>query len=156
MARSKTIIYVKDDETAFLNVDVDVFSRSPLDPLAAALAKKMSLHYVGRVGRGLFQLHFAPYHPRTASSAIRSIVQLIESLPTSPRRLWTTAEKRVFDAGFQGGIRPRCSEFDLDQQVVAAVVRVGGAIRITIYPAPALEAVAKNNDAEVHVKRSRR
>jgi hypothetical protein len=35
--KSKTIIYVRDDETAFLNVDVDVFSKVALEPLAAAL-----------------------------------------------------------------------------------------------------------------------
>ena len=144
VAKSKTIVYVKDDETAFLNVDVDVFSRSPLEPLAAALGKKVSLRYIGRVGRGLFQLHFALYSPKSANSAAKRIVKLIESLPSSPRRLWNTAERRVFDAGFQGGRRPHCREFELDQQVVAAVARIGGSIRITIYPAPAIEASARN------------
>jgi hypothetical protein len=57
--RSKTIIYLRDDETGFLNVDVGVFAKVPLEPLAVALDDRVSLHYVGRVRRGLFQLHFA-------------------------------------------------------------------------------------------------
>jgi hypothetical protein len=144
VAKSKTIIYVTDDETTFLNVDVDVFSKSPLDALAAALAKKVSLHYIGLVGHEVFQLHFGLYNPKTANLAIRRIVKLIESLPRSPRRLWKAAEKRVFDVGFQGGKKPHCSEFDIDEKAVAAVARVGGSLRITIYPAPAVEGLAGN------------
>ena len=37
MAKGKTIVYLTDDETAFLNVDVGVFAKYPLEPLAAAL-----------------------------------------------------------------------------------------------------------------------
>jgi hypothetical protein len=40
MAKGKTIVYITDDETAFLNVDVDVFAKYPLEPLAAVTAGK--------------------------------------------------------------------------------------------------------------------
>ena len=50
MANGKTIVYLTDDETAFLNVDVGVFAKHPLEPLAAALGDDVSLHYVDRVG----------------------------------------------------------------------------------------------------------
>ena len=155
MAKSKTIIYLEEDETAFLNVDVDVFSKSPLEPLATALANKLSVQYIGRVGRGLFQLHFAPYQAKSANSAVKRIVEVIDSLPSPPRRLWNTAQRRVFDAGFQGGRRPHCREFELDQEVVAAVARVGGSMRITIYPAPAIEASARTSPQNTS-KRTRR
>ena len=103
MPRSKTIIYLRDDETGFLNVDVDVFSKVALEPLAAALGDRVSLHYVGRVRRGPFQRHFALYSPKNADAAIRGLVKLIRSLPSSPLRLWNNASRRVFDVGFQGG-----------------------------------------------------
>jgi hypothetical protein len=35
------------DEIHFMNVDLDVFSRSPLDPLATAFGRAVSVLYVG-------------------------------------------------------------------------------------------------------------
>jgi hypothetical protein len=124
VAKSKTIVYVRDDETAFLNVDVGVYSASPLDALATALGRRVSLHYVGPGRRGSFQLHFALYSPRNADSAVRRLVKLVESLGRSPRRLWNEAQKREFDMGFQGGLKPYCIQFDLSDESVAAITRV--------------------------------
>jgi hypothetical protein len=143
VAKGKTIIYLRDDETAFLNVDVDVIARSPLDALAAALGERVSLHYLGRRGRGQFQLSFSLYNPRTADSAILGIVKLIESLPRSTRRLWTNASQRVFDVGYQGGLTPHSRKFDITPQAVAAIVNLDGAIRVTIYVAPAVESLTR-------------
>jgi hypothetical protein len=109
-------VYLTHDETAFLNVDVDVFAKYPLEPLAAALGDDVSLHYVGRVGRGLFQLHFALYSPKNADSAIRGLAKVIGSLPRSSRHLWNNASRRVFDLGFQGGFEPYSREFDITEE----------------------------------------
>jgi len=143
MPRSKTLVYLTDDETGFLNVDVDVFSKVALEPLAAALGDRVSLHYVGRAGRGPFQLHFALYSPKNADAAIRGLVKLIQSLPSSPLRLWNNASRRVFDVGFQGGFRPHSSEFDISRESVAAVAALGGSIKVTLYVAPAVESSAR-------------
>jgi hypothetical protein len=43
-ARAKS---VHEDETYFLNVDLDVFGRSSLEPLASAFGSKVSQLYVG-------------------------------------------------------------------------------------------------------------
>jgi hypothetical protein len=143
MARSKTIIYLRDHETAFLNVDVGVFAKVDLEPLASALGDRVSLHYVGRIGRGLFQLHFALYSPKSAEAALRGIVRVIQSPPRSPRRLWNNDARRVFDIGFQGGFQPHTSEFEISQESVAAVAELGGRLKVTLYVAPAVEAVTR-------------
>ena len=158
MTKSKTIIYIRDDETAFLNVDVGVYSRSPLDALAAALGDRVSLHYVGRVGRGRFQLHFALWlgDSRDADSAIHGLVKLIESLPRPARRLWTTATKRVFDVGYQGGLTPHSREFDISHEAVAAIAALGGGMRVTIYVAPAVESLTRSVRRTSTRKHSRR
>jgi hypothetical protein len=41
----------EDDQTHFLNVDLDVWSRSPLDELVAAFGKSVYVLYIGRERR---------------------------------------------------------------------------------------------------------
>ena len=154
MAKGKTIVYITDDETAFLNVDVDVFAKYPLEPLAAALGDDVSLHYVGRVGRRLFQLHFALYSPKNSDSAIRGLAKVIGSLPRSSRRLWNNASRRVFDLGFQGGSKPYSREFDISQETVAEIAALRGTVKVTIYTAPGVEALGTKSATTENVKSS--
>lgn len=60
----RLIVYVREGETAFLNVDVDVRSRTPLDALAQGLGRQVSLHYLGRYD-GHYWLHFSTYSPHS-------------------------------------------------------------------------------------------
>jgi len=89
-AISREIVYLRDDEVGFLNVDVDVFSKTPLDPLTAALGKPVLVNYVGREGRR-YSAHFSLYDPSSADAAIRRLARLIMKLPTPARRLWDQA-----------------------------------------------------------------
>lgn len=154
MAKGKTIVYITDDETAFLNVDVDVFAKYPLEPLAAGLGDDVSLHYVGRGGRGLFQLHFALYSPKNADLAIRGLAKVIGSLPRSSRRLWNNASRRVFNLGFQGGFKPYSREFDITEEAVAAISALGGTVKVTIYVAPAVDVLGTKSATTKNVKSS--
>jgi hypothetical protein len=129
--KGHVIVYVPEGETAFLNVDVDVLSATPLERLVAALGRSVSVHYVGREGRG-YGAHFALYGPRTADSAIRRLVKKIEKLPRPARKLWDTARHRVFNIGLQSGLRPYSQEFQVTSAAVEAMSRVGGSIAITV------------------------
>ncbi|RPJ81344.1 MAG: hypothetical protein EHM13_10570, partial [Acidobacteria bacterium] len=71
------VVYVREGETAFLNVDVDVYSASSLDVLAGALGPRVSVHFVGREGRR-HSAHFALYAARNVDAAIRVLVKVIE------------------------------------------------------------------------------
>jgi hypothetical protein len=154
MGKGKTIVHITDDETAFLNVDVDVFAKYPLEPLAAGLGDDVSLHYVGRGGRGLFQLHFALYSPKNADSAIRGLAKVIGSLPRSSRRLWNNSSRRVFNLGFQGGFKPYGREFDITEEAVALIAALGGTVKVTIYVAPAVDALGAKSATTKNVKGS--
>jgi hypothetical protein len=131
-AMSPEIVYLRDAEGGFLNVDVDVFSRTPLDPLTAALGKQILVNYVGREGRR-YSAHFSLYDPRSADVAIRRLARLIMKLPTPARRLWDQASKRVFNVGFQSGLRPHSFESEISSAAVEAAVRLRASIAVTIY-----------------------
>jgi hypothetical protein len=72
--------------------------------------------------------------------AIRRLTKFIDALPRAARKAWDGAKTRVFDVGFQGGIRPHSAEHDLSADAVAAVARLRGSIRVTLYVAPGVEA----------------
>jgi hypothetical protein len=130
----KAKVVRREGESAFLNVDVDVRSRKPLDPLVAALDGKCSVHYLGRHSRR-YWAHFAPYSPKSAEEAIKFLSRTLGALPTTARRLWSNADERVFDVGIQAGLRPHPSEFLLSEAAVASIVRLGGSVRVTVYAA---------------------
>jgi hypothetical protein len=131
---SRRTIYVRKTETAFLNVDVDVFSRTPLDALVAAFGENVMVHYVGRERRQ-YSAHFSLWFPRNADAAIRNLAELITKLPKPARRMWNQASKRVLNVGYQSGCRPFSFESEISSAAVAAAARLGASITVTIYPA---------------------
>jgi hypothetical protein len=134
VAKARVIVFRREGEIAFLNVDVVVVSMAPLEPLVSALGEKVSILHLRRDGRN-HHARFALYSPGSPDAAIRRLVKVIDALPKPARRLWAAAKDRVFDIGLQGGVRPHCREFQLTGSTVAALKRVGGSILITVYPA---------------------
>ena len=125
---------MREGESAFLNVDVDVLSRAPLERMVAGLGSEVSIHHVGPEGRR-HGAHFSLYAPRNADRAVRRLAKLIGDLPRPARRLWNEAQHRVFNVGFQGGHRPHSLETEISAEALAAVARLGASIAVTIYAA---------------------
>jgi hypothetical protein len=119
-------------ETIFANVDVDVRSGSPLEPLAAALGKRVLVQFVGREGRA-HACHFSLYAPGNADRAIRTLARLISNLPLPARRVWKTSRDRVFNIGIVAGFAPFSREFDISKAALEAVCRVGAGLTVTVY-----------------------
>src|SRR5271157_2199944 len=93
-----------NEETHFLNVDLDVYSKSDLQPLVTALGKGDFALYVGRLQR-TYEAHIelAGGNPKSANAAIRAFATLISALPRAQRALWDTAKTREFNIGVQAG-----------------------------------------------------
>jgi hypothetical protein len=129
------IIYVRDGETAFLNVDLDILSTAPLEPLVTAFGKKVSVLYVGG-DRRRYEAHLElASFTRTADSVIRRFAKLVEGLPKPARRMWDQAHSRIFNIGIQSGFEPHSCEFLVSDAAVDAVARVRGSIIVTVYAA---------------------
>src|SRR5262245_16622994 len=101
----------------------------PLDSLIAALGKQILVNYIGREGRR-YSAHFSLYEPRSADAAIRRLARLIMNLPTPVRRLWNQASKRVFNVGFQSGLRPDSFESEISSAAVEAAAGVRASITV--------------------------
>ncbi len=128
-----------DDETTFLNVDLDVWASYDLAPLVEALGPHVSDMFTGsaEVDEGAFQTHLElaigerdPWNP---DAAIQAFVRLIDGLSPAAKRLWDEANVRNFDVGIQGGLTPPAFQFSLRPDTLAAASRLGASIALTVY-----------------------
>ena len=124
------------EETHFLNVDVDVWSKARLEPLIAAFGRRIGIHYVGDDGKEC-AAHFslAYSYGKNADTLTRELATLVTKLPRAARRLWDNARVKDFNIAIQAGIKPHSHEVAIKQKTVALVVRVGGRVVITTYAA---------------------
>src|SRR5262245_43422143 len=125
-----------DDKTCFLNVDVDVWSKSDLQLLVDALGKAILVHYVGREDRE-YAAHFSlsDSHRNTADTICRRLATLIARLPPGPRRLWNRARARHFNIGIQGGLTPYSHEIAARPATLQRVAGVNASLVVTTYAA---------------------
>ena len=124
----------KTSTTRFLNVDLDLYSRSDLQPLVDAFGKKVITLYVGRERkRYSAHLELARYHKLSADSIIRGFCTLIRALSKTERALWDCAQSREFSIGVQAGHRPFVCDFRIEALTLKAVARLGGVIVLTVY-----------------------
>lgn len=119
--------------TNFLNVDLDLYSRSNLEPLVAAFGGRVSVMYVGR-HRQMYEAHLELAKMiKNADVVIRGFKDLVETLPPSTKKLWDTAETRDFNIGIQAGMQPHSFELPLAQKTVAICSRLKARIVFTVY-----------------------
>ena len=125
-----------DDETTFINVDLDIVSRSPLEALVKAFGRRVFVLHVGGVGRrheAHLELEGSHFPETDADTVIRGLVGLVTKLPPAARRLWDGAQRREFNIGVQGGLKPHSYEFKLKAATLRLVARLKGDIVITTY-----------------------
>jgi len=119
----------------FLNVDLDVYSGSDLQPLVKSFGKKVITLYVGRERRRYSaHLELAAYQKNaSADSTIRAFCSLIRALPKAERELWNGAKTREFSIGVQAGKQPFACDFRIEAHTVKAVAELGAVIVLTVY-----------------------
>jgi hypothetical protein len=131
-----------------MNVDLDVYSRRSLQPLADAFGAKASQLYVGAVDRH-YGAHFElASYAKSADALIIGFVRLITGLSRAGRQSWANAYRRDFNLGIQGGLKPRSFELALRPETLALMRRVNARLVITVYaaeppPAPSVTIAAK-------------
>jgi len=119
--------------THFLNVDLDILSKTDLQPLVATLGENVFVLFAGRVKR-TYHAHLELVKiTKTADETVREFCSLLNSLPRSARRLWISAKTRDFSIGVQAGNHPSCADFVLSAETVTAVSALGARIVLSVY-----------------------
>ena len=127
-----------DDETTFLNVDLDIWAAYDLAPLVEALGDHVSDMFTGaaQAEEGAYQTHLElsiEERPGNPDAAIQAFAKLIDELPPAAKCLWDEANLRNFDIGIQGGVTPRAFQFSLHPDTLAAASRLKANIALTVY-----------------------
>ena len=137
--------------THYLNVDLDVYSRVPLDGFAHALGDDAFVLYVGGARRK-YEAHveLASSHvDMSADDTIVGLSRLIRGLPRMYRKLWNSAQRREFNLGIEAGLVPDGFELRLQPSTLQAITDLRGVLVTTVY-APDL------NDTRRSVARRRK
>lgn len=121
------------ETTTFLNVDLDLYSRSNLQPLVTAMGHSVIVLHAGRDGRRWCAHLELARVARTADSAIRSFSSLIRRLPSAAGKLWGSATVRDFNIGVQAGMQPRSYEIALARETVETASALKARIVVTVY-----------------------
>lgn len=140
----------------FINVDLEVWSKEDLAPLAEALEPKSVVLHVGKLRRRFHLSIEASFSPKTPDDAISDLLEIARALPPAAKQLWKRAESRVFNVGYNAGedvnilserpvgsgrwyprtpskaVRPYEVTFSPD--LLRAVVKAGATLGTTIYP----------------------
>ena len=122
------------NETYFLNVDLDVFARFPLEPLATAFGSSVIALYMGRHGnhfRACFELSAS--RRKNADAVMADFVELVKSLPRAARLAWNRAYRRDFNIGIQAGFTPPSFEIGLNTGTLKLVNSVNARVVVTVY-----------------------
>lgn len=145
----------------FITVDLEVWSKTDLAPLARALEPRSLVLYVGKVKRKFLASFEA--HGSSPEETIRRLLELVKPLRGRVNALWKEAEARVFNIGFESGngvmllyetppgsgawkprgrLKMSACETSLGTDVLQAIADVRGTVTTTIYP-PRREVRAK-------------
>jgi len=125
-------------ETHFANVDLDIYSRSNLEPLVAAMGRKILVLHVGRIKR-THEAHLELSRiTQTADATVRGFCALVRALPKAERKLWDNAKIREFNIGVHARLKPLTFEMTLHEETVRAAAEVNARIGFTLY-SPAME-----------------
>ncbi|MEM8494082.1 MAG: hypothetical protein AAF663_01690 [Planctomycetota bacterium] len=118
----------------FLNVDLDIESREPLDALIADLGPEVHVLHHGQA-HGLYEAGLELASERSdAESTIAAFCMLLENLETESRAIWDRAVSRTFDIGFESGDTPRNFRAIIHPETVQSIADLNAAVMVTIYP----------------------
>ena len=122
-----------DAATRFLNIDLDLWSRSSLVPLLHAFGRHIVLLHAGKDGRE-YRAHLElASESDSPDLLLRRFVRLVERLPRPARAVWDRAHVREFNIGIQGAAKPFSFELHLKNATVRAVAGVNARIGMTVY-----------------------
>jgi hypothetical protein len=126
---------IDNEPTHLLNVDLDIVSTTPLEPLVQALGATVDVLHVGKWGRRYgARLEVAGSgHRANADRLINRFVVLVEALPRRPRLLWDRAQAREFNVGIEAATESPMFEWRIQPKTLDAVARVDGQVIVTVY-----------------------
>jgi hypothetical protein len=123
-----------EQETHFLNVDLQIESDSDLVALVSALERRLFPLYGTGPYRGRHYAYFEVRTPPTdTDQTIRDLCKAVKALRGRARRVWTMATIRRLNIGVQSGLSPSSKVFTISKDALKLACNVGAEIVFTVY-----------------------
>lgn len=117
----------------FLNVDLDVYSDTDLQPLITHWGQLLTLLTPEEAGTNCVRFEFVEPYP-TASETIQHFCTVVESLPPDLLQFWYQCPKRILDIGYESGTERPMLQEALPTELLLKVAQYFTSLDISIYP----------------------
>lgn len=118
----------------FLNVDLEIVSRSKLDAVEVGFRKLVHKLYCAPWRKGLYLLAVECNRcPKNADAGILALCDAVDQLGRAERRLWDRALSRRFDVGYSFTPGVSSVQVALHPETLGRVVALGGTVTFTCY-----------------------
>lgn len=125
----------------FLNVDLEVISKTDPTALTKALGNQVDVLWSGPpsgIRWGKKAGYFVGFEVRSARPGFEGMLnrfcELIETLPPAAAQIWKRARRRTFDIGLESGEQGPTLALRIEPKTLARIVASGATIAITLYP----------------------
>jgi hypothetical protein len=125
---------VPDEQTRFLNVDLELVTRSAIDGLLAHWGALVMLRDSVDDGVRTVWIELEEDHP-DADSTLGAFLSLVESLPAPVQKHWDDCLDRCFNIGFQAGITAQAVGFSIAPNTLRRIADSNARVEVTIYGA---------------------
>ncbi len=116
--------------TEFLNVDLELHTRSGLNELIEALRPSVCVLTQTDQFAGI---ELRDRQPASINDAIFGYFEIVQALSPTARALWNTCERRCLNVGIQAGTQPHAVEFAVSEKTVSFAAAMGAEIVFTVY-----------------------
>jgi hypothetical protein len=125
-----------DNTICYLNTDLDLWSAVELTDLATFLQTNgmISLHVTQVEDETWYATFEIEGEHRNPEETIGGMLTVIESLPKKLSDIWSSCLRREFNMGYDCGDEPWAFNQVLSTELLGRLAKVGGALRITLYP----------------------
>ncbi|MGA9672677.1 MAG: hypothetical protein WBQ94_25900 [Terracidiphilus sp.] len=121
------------NKDSFISVTLEIFSKSDLQPLVAAMGSKVHVHFLGKEFR-LFKAYVdLADRPKTPKTAVLRYCKLIQKLPPKKRALWDSAKSRSFDIGIEAPGPGTYYWSAVGLEAIHAAAEIDAQIAISVY-----------------------
>jgi len=119
----------------FLNVDLEIVSRSKLDAIETGVRDLAHALYCGPAGKkGMFLLALeCNEYPKNSDAGILVLCTAVDRLGKAERRLWDRALSRTFDVGYNLEVGVRLVRATVRSKTLARVVALGATVAFSCY-----------------------
>ncbi|ELR64177.1 hypothetical protein C942_02907 [Photobacterium marinum] len=124
--------------TRYVSIDLDLYSRQDISPLAATLQDQVRILHCGWLDEHLFQLSVEPASDEFASieEELESLLVAAEELPDDLKLLWFSSFDIVFNLTFEAGGHHR-HQVKVHADYLKRMGELNGALNVMTYLAAA-------------------